>query len=206
LVHPKELAMCRTVLALATLSLLTACGREQDVDAPSADEAVAVSPAPSRLPEVQVGQSELVRLQRAGTSPVRPVSSTRGMVVQPPQPAGVGVDVELEPAWSALSLTGVVGVPSCGWWIVASAQGTVSGGHASFAFDPKDEVDLAQQQPAFFFYVDHDGDGKCDQDKGDEVFTAQLGSMPAGSQASLALTDLQPSPYSCGLFEYLPSP
>jgi hypothetical protein len=197
--------MRRTVLALATVSLLAACGLDQDVNVPASNEPTVASPLPSHLPEAQLGQPELVRLQRAGTSPVRPVSSARAMVVQPPQPSGVGVDVELEPAWSALSLTGIVAVPGCGWWTVASAQGVINGGQASFTFDPKGQVDLGQMQPTFFFYVDHDGDKKCDQSKGDEVFTAELGSMPAGSLASLALADLKPAPsYSCSLFEYLP--
>jgi hypothetical protein len=201
--------MSRTVAALVAALTLSACGLEPDVDVPAVYDAPARATEralPAELPAArQAGSnSDLVRLQRSQSDAVRPVTTARALVAQPP-PAGLGVGVELQSTWTSLGLTGLVAVPSCGWWPIASAVGVAQNGQAVFTFAPKgNEIDLSASEVQFFFFVDHDGDGKCSETSGDEVFTAALGQVNANSQVTLTSAQLTASPYSCSLFEYMP--
>ena len=202
--------MSRLIAVLAAAVVLSACGQEADYDLPASAPAVATSANPVlqarnvEIPAATAMQSnDLVRLQRTQSDAVRPVSTTRELVALPTTPA-LGVDVELQQSWNAMTLTGLVAVPGCGWWPIASAHAVAANGQAAFSFEPKEQVDLSQMESTLFFFLDHDGDTVCDTSKGDEVFSASLGKVGVGNSVQVALTDLQAEPYLCSLFGYLP--
>jgi hypothetical protein len=197
--------MVRLAAVLAASLLLAACALDVDVDSAEAGALPAVDARPVELPEGRLVQgNDLVRLQRASRDAVGPVSDARALVAQPPQSSGLDVDVELEPRLDAVALRGLFAIPSCGWWPIASAEAVPSNGQVTFSFVPKDDVGApgSLTDGQLFFFADHDGDGACDASTGDEVFTAPLSS--GSTTFSVALAQLEPSPYSCSLFSYLP--
>lgn len=202
--------MFRLAAAVAASFLFAACALDGDGypsepgELPAVD-ARAAQARPTELPEGRLVQgNDLVRLQRAQSDAVRQVSAARALVAQPPQPEGLDVDVELEPRLDAVALRALFAIPSCGWWPIASAEAVAANGQAGFTFVPKDEMGApgSLTDGQLFFFADHDGDGACDTDKGDEVFTAPLSS--ATGTFAVTLSQLQPSPYSCSLFSYMP--
>jgi hypothetical protein len=207
--------MFKVTAALAVSLFLTACGQEGDFSLQSTGAVAApaaLQARPLELPSAQqvaaqkpVAGSEPVFLQRAHRDEVGAVSDARALVAGPPAPAGVGVDVELESDWNSVGMTAVMAVPSCGWWVINSTTAVGGNGEATFFFPAKGEGRVDQfTDEQLIFFVDHDGDGVCDESQGDEVFSAplNLANGPAGFQLTLA--QLQPAPYMCSVFSYLP--
>lgn len=194
--------MIRSLTAAACLFTLAACGL--DAQAPdSADSLTSATSRPDVVPVARVSGStnplQLLRLERE-----EPVATARSLVVTPPEPDALWVDVEGDAAWSGLFAKGLIAVPGCGWWPIASADATAAGGQLAFTFTPKQQVQLGAMESTLFFYVDTDADGACDASKGDLVFNAELGTVPLGSAVSVSAAKWQPVSYGCSLFSYLP--
>lgn len=187
---------------LAALALtLAACG--QGVE-PQPEDPVSSSSQPDAVllaqREPRVSPAHLRRVE----TEVLVDTAQHHLVGTAPPASGLQVDVAGPPEWNGLAVVGLVAVPSCGWWPIARADAISLGGQLSFAFNPKQNVGQLGGSNALFLYVDHDGDGACDEAKGDEVFEATLGALAAGAQVSVATSDLRAASYSCSLFSYLP--